>query len=121
MVELFKDPLLVGLGNPRPGILHRNHEFTPRRAHLNADLAGVGELDGVPDQIGDHLPDLPRITVSRRKLGRQPHLQGEAFPGRLGLQLGAHTFDDLRQGVRTERHREPTGFDLREKQHVFDE
>src|SRR6266571_1782055 len=55
LLEFLKNLGLIGLGNARPGIGHRNRVTAVRSRGLHGDFAGIGELDRVADKIEEHL------------------------------------------------------------------
>ncbi|MNM70540.1 hypothetical protein D3C81_821710 [compost metagenome] len=64
----------------------------------------LGKLDGVADQIGQHLLEAQRIeqcVAAGRRL--DDHLQGQAFLPRLAIEDTAHRLDQCRQVDRLRR------------------
>ena len=50
LLKLLKQLGLIGSGNARPRIPHRNLERAVVRCCFNHDFASIGELDGVADK-----------------------------------------------------------------------
>src|SRR5690554_5206442 len=68
LTEAFKNPLLCLGGNPDTGILNGNVQLQaivrlPLKFSGQQDLPDIGKLDGVPQQIGNDLPQAGGITV----------------------------------------------------------
>src|SRR6478736_6278263 len=55
LLEFLENLALVGLGDARASVLHRDRERAVGRGRLDHDAALVGELDGVADQVENHL------------------------------------------------------------------
>ena len=55
LVELLEDPTLLIKGYAGAGVGHRDGEMAIPRARGDAHLAGVGEFDGVPNEVQQHL------------------------------------------------------------------
>src|SRR5262249_26147061 len=51
LMELLEDPILLIKRYAGTGVGHRDSEMTIPRARGDAHLAGVGKLDGVPNEI----------------------------------------------------------------------
>src|SRR6202022_4343850 len=64
LLELAEDPLLVGVGNARPGIAHLEDELAAIGRAADLDLALVGELDRVADEVQQHLREPARVAVT---------------------------------------------------------
>ena len=65
--------LVVGR-DPGPGVRDRDLEGTVGGSHVHRDLAGLGELDRVADQVEQHLRDPPVVALAERQavLQRRP-------------------------------------------------
>jgi len=55
LMELLEDPALLIKRYAGTGVCYRHGETAIPRARRDAHLAGVGELDGVPSEIEQHL------------------------------------------------------------------
>ena len=55
LMELFEDTRLLGEWNARTGVCYEKVEVPVYRFRRDAHLAGVGELDGVADQVEQDL------------------------------------------------------------------
>src|SRR5262245_13286524 len=88
LMELIEDPALLIKGYARPGVCHRNDKVAIPRARGDADLAGVGELDGVAHEVEQNLPEAlfvaeanwERFVHGRRQ--RELLVLGERLGGR---------------------------------------
>src|SRR5215475_6998851 len=67
LVELLEDPSLLVKGYARPGVRHRDGEMAVPRARSDAHLAGVGELDGVANEIEQHLRQALFVSEANRE------------------------------------------------------
>src|SRR5205814_7110760 len=54
-VEALEDPRPVGLGDPGPGVLDLAPHVPVLRAHSGANAALLGVLEGVVEQVREHL------------------------------------------------------------------
>src|SRR6516164_3769955 len=88
---------------------------------LDGDFAGVGELNGVANEVDQDLGQAAAVTVARRQVGRKFKLERELFVGRQRLQRAADGLGDVLNAVIGEFKFELTGLDLREIKHVIDE
>ena len=67
------------------GVAHLEAQFQPAQlalaaAHCDADLALAGELDGIADQVGDHLAQAQRVADQlSRHLGRDLEQEFESL------------------------------------------
>ena len=68
LVELVKDAGLVLLGNAWPCIGHADVEAAVDRLCSHAHLARVGELDGVADEVEEHLGEALLISEARNSI-----------------------------------------------------
>ena len=70
----------------------------PSHAHAHGDLAGLGELDGVGEQVGEHLAQPAAVAVDhRRDVVVDPGHQLEALAVRLRREHLAGVFDGSRR------------------------
>src|SRR5262249_10782988 len=75
VVELIEDLTLLIKRYAGPGVCDRDGEMAVPRARADADFTGVGELDGVPDEIEQNLreallvaePDWELLVHGRRQ------------------------------------------------------
>src|SRR5215510_15891494 len=78
LVELLEDLSLLVKRYARPGVRHRDGEIAVPRARGDADLAGVGELDGIAHEIEQHLREALFVAEANRERllhgGRQREL-----------------------------------------------
>jgi len=123
---------LLRLGNARPRIPHGEAETGPLlpclkhaalalALHLQADLAGFGEFDGIAEQVEEHLLEPVGVTSQgHRQITLE--INGELqplFPG-VGGQQEYGTFHRFRQIEGHRIHRQLAGFDLGKVQHVVE-
>src|SRR5689334_15849645 len=64
LLKLLEDLGLVLLGDARSGIAHRDREASVRNRGADRNFAGIGELDGVADQIEQNLGE-PALVAMR--------------------------------------------------------
>jgi len=62
LVELLEDPILLVEWYARPGVRYRDREVAIPRARRDAHFAGVGELDGIANEIEEHLCEALFVT-----------------------------------------------------------
>src|SRR5262249_19335306 len=55
LLELLKQFGLIGSGDTGTGVTHRYMECAVVRFSLDGDFSGIGELNGVADEIDQHL------------------------------------------------------------------
>src|SRR5581483_12201154 len=94
LVEALEDVRAVRLGNAGAAIAHRQLNLpAARRPHLYRDLAAVrAVLDGVIDQIDDHLFKAQWIDAGHHRLGRPAN--DDPRPARV---IGCHAHHVLDQ------------------------
>jgi hypothetical protein len=96
--ERLEDPLLILCRDAGAGVFHDDDETDTLRAlrravlHPQCHAAMVSELDGIPDQVENHLPDLGFISPNRARNVRG-HLQHQLQA--LRLCSLAHQLGDL--------------------------
>jgi len=66
LLEFLKQLGLIGSGNARSGVAHRYMKRAIVCFRLDSDLTGIGELDGVADEINQDLGQAAAVTVARR-------------------------------------------------------
>src|SRR5262245_5818216 len=67
LMELIEDPTLLVERYAGPGVRHRDGEMAVPRARSDAHLAGVGELDGIPNEIEQHLREALLVSEANRE------------------------------------------------------
>src|SRR5262249_25911543 len=88
--EPIKDLQQMFLRNAWSCICYRYHNFATLLMCGHADRALLGrELDGISDQVGNHLPDAASINFSIRKV--RMYIGFKCLP--LGFDLGQYTID----------------------------
>src|SRR5262245_49180504 len=99
LVELIEDPTLLVERYAGPGVCYGDGEMAVPRARCNAHLAGVGELDGVANEIEQHLCEALLISEANRERLVHGRLERELLV--LGERLGgrAHRLHHALDGV----------------------
>ena len=91
-------------------------------ATLDGDLAGLGELDRVADQVEQHLGDPPLVALAARQLGRHVDRQREPLLAARAARWRCTTvWTTSLHRVVGDRERELPGLDLGEVEHVVDQ
>ena len=116
--------MLVG-GDPRARIRHAETQALALAGFRRDDddhASAIGELDGVADEIEQHLPEPIRIANDDRRHARvELHVEGEALRGRARLQR-VDQRRDLRARVEGLLDQlEPAGLDPGEVEQVVDD
>ena len=91
------------------------------RFGLDGDFAGIGELDGVADEINQDLGQAAAVTMTRWQFGGNFHLERELLVRGQRLQRAADGLGNVLNRVVGEFEFELAGLDLRQIQHVIDE
>src|SRR5215468_2116130 len=86
LVELIENPILLVERYAGSGVCYRDGEMAVPRARGDAHLAGVGELDGVADEVEQHLREA--LFVSEANGKRLVHGRREREHLILGERLG---------------------------------
>jgi hypothetical protein len=64
LLELVKDRLLIRLGNASARVRDGHGEVPVRHGYLYLHLASIGEFNGVPHQIEEHLRQAPLVSLA---------------------------------------------------------
>jgi hypothetical protein len=64
---MLEDARLVLPGNARPGVGHADGKVAVTGLGAHAHLAGVGELDGIPNQVEEDLGQALLVTHADRQ------------------------------------------------------
>src|SRR6516165_2944088 len=91
------------------------------RFGFDGDLARIGELDGIANEIDQHLRQAAAISMTRRQFGSKLELERELFVGRQRLQRTAHGLGDVLNAVIGKFENQLAGLDLGQIKHVIDE
>src|SRR6516162_4212141 len=91
------------------------------RFGFDGDLARIGELDGIANEIDQHLRQAAAISMTRRQFGSKLELERELFVGRQRLQRTAHGLGDVLNAVIGKFENQLAGLDLGQIEHVIDE
>src|SRR5262245_27120654 len=99
LMELIEYARLLLLRDPWPRVRHADGEVTVDRLRRDAYLASVGELDGVADEVEEHLGEA--LFVAKANWERLVHGRRQRELLILGERLGgrAHRLDHARDGV----------------------
>src|SRR5262249_5207960 len=121
LVKLIEDPVLLIKRYAGPGVCYRDGEVSMTRARGDAHFAGVSELDGVPNEVEQHLRET--LLVAEANWKRLIHGRRERQLLVLGERLGgrAHRRDHALDSVIAYVEGELAGFDLGDVQHGIDE
>src|SRR3984893_11607817 len=84
LLELAKNPFLIRIGYARPGVAHGQHELAFVYNTADLDLTLIGEFDGIPDQVEEHLRDAARVAMRHRQLILHCGSEFEPLRGRQG-------------------------------------
>ena len=119
--RLEDDVELVGL-DAGAGVRHVEREPAVLGADAQRDDAGVGELEGVRQQVGEHLLEPLRVGPQRRRRCRvDVDREREPLVGRDRIERPAHGVDERRERHRFDLHGNGAGLDLREVEDVVDQ
>src|SRR5215471_5025484 len=88
---------------------------------FDGDFAGIGELNGVADEIDQDLRQAAAVTVPWRQFAGKLKLECELLVSRERLQRAADSLGDVLNTVIGEFEHELTGLDLGEIKHVIDQ
>ena len=122
LLERLEDGLEPVLRDSDTRILHGDApDLVPAPQDPDRDPPPGGELEGVPDQVDQHLPKLAGVRLHRRQAVRRLPGQRDVLGPRLALELGQRLRHEV--GHRDGRHLEfhPAGFDLGEIQDLVDQ
>ena len=85
LMELLEDARLVLCGDAWPRIDHADVEMTVDHLGGHAHLAGVGELDGITNEVEEHLGEALLIAEANGQRFRHLGLEGKLLVLRHGL------------------------------------
>src|SRR6516225_2739518 len=91
------------------------------RFRLDGDLAGIGELDRVANEIDQDLRQATAIAVARRQFGGQLELERKLFVGCQRLERTANRLGNVLNRVIGKFEFELAGLDLGQIEHVIDQ
>src|SRR5215467_2058422 len=91
------------------------------RFGLNGDLASIGELDGVADQIDQHLRQAATVTVPWRQFAGKLKLECELLVGGQRLERAADGLRNVLDAVIGEFEDELASLDFGQIEHVINE
>jgi len=94
LAKFIEDKLLFGGRNAHAAVGHRDHDLLFAGLGPQADVALLGKLHGIADQVEDHLLQPRPIAPHDRQIGRDVALPGKGLFCRHGLpehrDLGQH-------------------------------
>src|SRR6516162_2953907 len=64
LLELLENLALIRQGDARSSVAHRDREGAVRCGRLDRDLALVGELDGIADEVEQHLSQATPVAMA---------------------------------------------------------
>src|SRR5262245_22227800 len=64
LLELLKDLHLIRRGDTGSGVTHRHGKGAIQRGRSDRDFALVGELDGIADEVEQHLRKAPPVAMA---------------------------------------------------------
>src|SRR5262245_52493956 len=122
LLELFEHRVLIFRCNTDPRIPHRNlnRSLTGPSGDLDATALGR-ELDGIGEQIQNHLPSLPLIRLNLPQPFIAVCVQADSPSSSPLPNQGQRVVDRRRQVELRELQLHPAGFDLREVEDVVDQ
>src|SRR6516162_10098977 len=88
---------------------------------LDSDFAGIGELDGIADEIDKDLRQAASVAVARRQFGSHLDLERELLVGCQRLKRAADGLGNILNAVLGKLEYELAGLDLGQIEHVIDE
>src|SRR5262245_50788907 len=121
LMKLLKDALLLLLGDARSRVRHADIEATVDRLGSHAHFANVRKLDGVADEIEQHLREALLIAETNGQKFRHLGLQRELLVLRQRFGGRAYRLDDALNRVLGDVQGELAGFDLGDIEHGVDE
>ena len=90
-------------------------------AALIGDFASIGELDGIADEIEQHLGEPAIVAAGGRQTRRHFDLERELLAARQRLDRAMDALHQVRNGIIIKREHELPGLDLRQIEHVVDQ
>src|SRR5437867_11066418 len=105
--ELLEDEIVMVRGDSDPGVA----DFRPQRATIGVRVnpdpsAWRRELDGVPDEIAEHVRDLLAVGKNRWQFWRDVQVQPELLFDQQWLAEASHLRHDVGERERRRRKRE---------------
>jgi hypothetical protein len=88
---------------------------------LDGDLAGIGELDGVADEIDQNLRQAAAVATAGRQLWGNLDFETKLLVRRQRLKRAANGLRDVLNGIIGEFEHKLASLDLGQIQHVIDE
>src|SRR5262249_2346378 len=99
LLELLKEFGLIGCGDARASIADGYTKRAIIRFGLDGDFTGIGELDGVTDQIDQNLCQSATVATTRRQFAGDVDLERELFVGCQRLKRAADRLGNVLNGV----------------------
>ena len=121
LLKFLEQLFLVRGIDARTGVMDGDAERAIGRRDLDGHFAGVGELDGVADQVEQHLGELALVAVAGRQVGRHVGLELEVLLRRQRLDRAEHIVNDILDRILGNRKLELARLDLGKIKHVVDE
>src|SRR5262245_10178928 len=121
LMELLENANLLLFGNTWPGIGHADVEVAVDCLGTHTHLADVCELDGVPNEVEEHLSEALLVAKPDGQGLRYLGLECELFVLRERLGGRAHRLDHALDGVFGHGQGELAGLDLGNVEHGIDQ
>ena len=121
LVELLEDAVQLLRRYPWTRVGHGNGEVAVHGRRGDAHFASVGELDGVADEVEEHLGEALLVAQADRQLLGNVGLERELLGLRQRLGCRAHRLDHALDGVLAEVQAELAGLDLGDVEHGVDQ
>ncbi len=104
------------------GVAHAKRQIPLFHIGVQDNAAGVGELDGVVQQVGDHLLQAQRIAIQRqRHIVLDEHIQRQALAHHQRQIVAGNMVDHLTRREGTRLNLQLLGLDLREVENIADD
>ena len=103
LLKRLEDLLLIGFRDTWAGVRHGHCEGAGRGRRPRLHLAGLGELDGIADEVQEYLRQAPLVTLAGWGIGRQRDRDRQPFLHRQGFHGAEDRLHHLGEGVVAER------------------
>ena len=121
LLKLLEDALLVLGRNAGAGIGDGDVEGAVRGCRVHRDLAGLGELDGIADEIQQRLGDPPLVALPERQVLGDHGPEQQLLLGRQGFRGRHDRLDHFLDRVVGDGKGQLAGFDLGQIEDVVDQ
>jgi hypothetical protein len=121
LLKLLKQLGLIGRRDTRAGVPNRYMKCAIIGFGLDGDFTGIGELNGIADEIDQDLRQAAAVAAAWWQFGGHLHLERELLVGSQGLQRAADGLSNILDGIIGQFEDELAGLDLREIENVIDQ